>query len=96
MTLLLLITWYSVYVEMLLQEVMVFLGVTYAMKYCISVAHHPQVLEPCHDAKPPTSSLDIGWIAHGLISRVGNQTKVFKNTLRKKNAEYFLIHCHYA
>ena len=81
MTAFLQLTWYCVHVEMLVQQVMILLGITYTMEYCTSIAHHAQVLEPRHSAKPPTNRLDNCCIPHELLSRVGNRTKVFLNTL---------------
>ena len=90
MTVLVQLTWYCVRIEMLVQQVMIFLGISYAMEYCTSIACHAQVLEPSHGAKPPTNRLDYCCISHELLSRVGNLTKVHLNTLqKKKSAEYF-------
>ena len=64
MTVIVQLTWYSVHIEMLLQEPVIFLGITYRMENCTSIACHPEALKPCHDAKPPTNRLENCCIPH--------------------------------
>ena len=90
MTVIVQFTWYSMHIEMLLQELVIFLDITYTMENCTSIACHPQVLKPCHGTKPPTYSLENCCIPHSLLIGVGNQTKVFLNTLHKKNPRILL------
>ena len=64
MTVIVQLTWYSVHIEMLLKEPVIFLGVAYTMENCTSVACHLEVLKPRHGAKPPTNRLENCCIPH--------------------------------